>query len=84
MRKEVRFTLKGGRSNNRNYSLSNSHARIAFENVLTILTAITISALIISCSDVNNATERNLVFKKCVLTTYGHVWISHSMAYVLV
>ena len=71
--------LKGRRNNNRNYSLSDSYARIAFENFLTILTAI-----FISCSDVNNARERNSVFEICVSTTYGHVWISHSMAYVLV
>ena len=37
-----------------------------------------------SYSDVNNARERNSVFKKCVTTIYGHVWIFHSMAYVLV
>ena len=40
--------------------------------------------MIISCSDVNNARERNSVFKKCVSTTYGHVWISHTMACELV
>ena len=40
--KDVRFTLKDRRNNNRNYSLSNSHTMIAFENFLTILTAITI------------------------------------------
>ena len=29
--------------------------------------------------------EKEFGFKeKCVSTTYGHVWISHSMAYVLV
>ena len=57
-RKDVRFTLKGRKSNNR--------------------------ALIISCSDVNDGRERKWVVKKCVSTTDGHVWISHSMAYVLV
>ena len=82
--KDVRFAMKGRRSNNRNYSLSNSYARIAFQSFLIILTAITIQALIIGFSDVNNARERNLVFKKCVSTTYGHIWISHSKAYVLV
>ena len=41
-RKDVRFKLKGRRNNNKNYSLSHSHARIVFENFLTILTAITI------------------------------------------
>ena len=40
IRKDVRFKLKGRRSNNRNYSLSNSHARIDFKHFLTILTAI--------------------------------------------
>ena len=40
--KDVRFTLKGRGNNNRNYSVSNNHARIAFEIFLTILTAITI------------------------------------------
>ena len=31
IRKDVRFTLKGRRNNNRNYSLSSSHARTIFE-----------------------------------------------------
>ena len=58
--------------------MSKSHARIAFENFLTILTAITILALVISCSDVNNARERESVFQNCVSATYGHVLIFHS------
>ena len=33
IRKDVRFTLKGRRNNNKNYSLSDSHAMIAFENI---------------------------------------------------
>ena len=74
-RNHVCFMLKGRSVNNRNYSLSNSHARIAFGNVLTILTAITIQALIISCRDVNNAREQNSVFRNCVsrmdITLYG-------------
>ena len=45
IRKDVRFTLKGRKSNNRNYSLSNSHVRIAFENLLAISTAITILSI---------------------------------------
>ena len=36
IRKDVRFTMKGMRSNNRNYSLSNSHARIAFEKKVQV------------------------------------------------
>ena len=64
--------------------MSKSHARIAFENFLTILTAITILALVISCSDVNNARERESVFQKCVSATYGNVLKFHSMAFVLV
>ena len=61
--------------------MSKSHARIAFENFLTILTAITILALVISCSDVNNPRERESVFQKCVSATYGHVLIFHSLAF---
>ena len=82
IRKDVRFTLKGRRNNNRNYSLSNSHARIAFENFLTILTAITIH-LITAVTSITLEYENGFQ-KKCVSTTYGHVWISHSMAYVVV
>ena len=70
IRKDVRFQLNGRGSNTRNYSLSNSYARIAFKHFLTTLTAITILALIISCSDVNNARERNSVFKKC----FNNLW----------
>ena len=83
IRKDVRFTLKDRRNNNRNYSLSSSHARIAFETFLTI-NMIKRRLLFISCSDVNNARARNSVFKKRVSTTYGHVWIARSMTYVLV
>ena len=69
--KDVRFLLKGKRSNNRIYSLSNSHARITIEIFLSILTAITILSLIISCNDVNNARGRNLVFKKMC---FNNIW----------
>ena len=75
IRKDICFKLKGRRSNNKNCSLSNSHVRIAFENFLTIYTAITIQALIISCSDVNNAREQNSDFKNAFqqhMVKYGY------------
>ena len=79
IRKDVRFTLTDRRRNNRNYSLSNSHVRIAFVNFLATLTAITILALIVSCSDVNSARERNSVFKKmCFNNMWSRIDIPHN------
>ena len=76
------FSLYSRLGNNRNYSLSNSHAGIAFENIFQHFDGDYHLSMIISCSDVNYAKERTSVFKKCVSLTHGHVWISHSMAYV--
>ena len=81
IRKDVRFTLKGRSSNNRNYSLSNSHVRIAFENILTFLTAITIYKHL-SLAAVTSITLENgkSVFKNVFqqhMVTYGYptLWL---------
>ena len=63
--------------------MSKSHAMIAFENTFDHFD---VDKLIKhkSLAAVNNAKERNSVFKKCISTTYGYIWILHSMAYALV
>ena len=78
IRKDVRFKLKGRRSN---YSLSNNHAKIAFENILTILTAITIKALKSLAAVTSITLENEIRFSKSVfqqpMVTYGYstLWL---------
>ena len=81
IRQGVRFMLKDRRNNNRNYSLSDSHARIAFENFFDHFDGDYHSLAAVTSITLENEIRFS---KKCVSTTYGHLWISHSMAYVFV
>ena len=64
--------------------LTNIFAKLNLRGGVSCMPAALLFALVISCSDVNNARERESVFQKCVSATYGHVLIFHSMAFVMV